>query len=154
MPIEGSENFKAAAQALNAAADKGLRTELYAAFRAAAKPLGEKVIAQGAAEMPKAGGLSARVAAAKVAQSNATTGKNPKVALSLKTREGYALKKFDAGEIRHRVFGSGRWVVQKIRPGAFTRPFEAGAGDVRKEVLKALERVAEQIRSGSAGGKF
>jgi hypothetical protein len=154
MPIEGTEQFKAAAQALNEAADKLLRKEVYAAFRTAARPLGETIVKQGAAALPKKGGLSARVAAAKVGQSNATTGKNPKVAISIRTREGYALAAMDRGILRHKVFNTGRWVTQKITPGAFTKPFEAGADDVRKEVLAALVRVAEQIKAGTAGGKF
>jgi hypothetical protein len=154
MAIEGNEQFTAAARALNEAADKALRKEVYAAFRTAAKPLGQQMVEEGSKHLPQRGGLGARVAAAKVSQSNATTGRNPSVALKIKVREGYDLKRMDQGEIRHRVFGTDTWVRQKIAPGAFTKPFQAGADAVRREVLRALERVAEQIRSGSAGGKF
>ncbi|MGX7679075.1 hypothetical protein ACSMXN_09255 [Jatrophihabitans sp. DSM 45814] len=156
MPVEANEQFTAAAKALNEAADKTIRTEVYAAFRRAAKPLGESIIREGSAELPHRGGLAARVAKAKLAQSNATTGNNPKVAISLKVREGYSLKSMDAGTIRHPVFSRADrtqvWVKQSIRSGAFTRPFEAGADPVRKEVLTALENVARQIRDGTARG--
>ncbi|HEY2088601.1 MAG TPA: hypothetical protein VGH54_21600 [Mycobacterium sp.] len=154
MTADGTEAFLAAAQALNEAGDKELRKEVYAAFRRVAKPLGERMIAEGAAELPHRGGLAARVAAARLSQSNATTGRNPAVAIKLKVREGYNLRTFDQGTIRHRVFGSNRWVAQSIRAGAFTRPFEAGADQVRKELIAALEKVANGIREGTEGGKF
>ena len=151
MPIEGTEQFKAAAHALNEAADKALRREVYKAFKTAAKPLGERIVQEGSGALPHRGGLSARVAAAKVGQQNATTGKNPKVAIKIRAREGYALAAMDRGVLRHKVFKTGRWVTQQIAPNAFTKPFQAGAEPVRKEVLAALVRVAEQIAGGSGG---
>lgn len=150
---DSSAQFREAAKALNEAADKGLRREVYAGFRKAAKPLGERMISQGAAEMPHHGGLAARIAASKLAQSNSTTGRNPSITLSLRSREGYDLKAMDAGILRHPVFG--RWLAgvkpQRLRPGAFTRPFEAGADGVRKEVIAALNRVNDQIVKQSGG---
>jgi hypothetical protein len=158
MPVDGTEQFKAAAHALNEAADKGIRREVYAAFRRVAKPLGEQIVEKGSQRLPRRGGLAARVAAAKVGQSNATTGKNPSVAIRVRAREGYDLKSVDAGTLRHPVFArAGRprvWSATKVNPNAFTAPFEGGVDQVRTEVLAALERVAEQIRSGSAGGSF
>jgi hypothetical protein len=147
--------FRQAAKALNEAGDKTLRKEVYGAFRRAVKPLGESVIAVGSAQLPRRGGLAARVAASKVGQSNATTGKNPAVSMSIRSREGYNLKAMDAGILRHPVFaqpGQKRvWAQQSIRALAFTTPFEAGAPAVRDEVMKALQAVADDIVAKSGG---
>jgi hypothetical protein len=151
--------FKAAAQALNAAGDKDLRNEVYAAFRKATKPLGESIIREGSAEMPRGGGLAARVAAAKMGQSNSTTGRNPGVALSFRTKPGttgqsYNLRALDAGIARHPTFGNRAvWRVTSIRAGAFTRPFEAGKEPVAQQVLLALEKVAQQIARTTTTGR-
>ena len=127
---------------------------MYRAFREAAKPLGQKIVERGAATLPHRGGLSARVAQSKVTQSNATTGKNPKVMLRVKTREGYDLKAMDRGQLRHPVYGRPVWVRQNVPAGEFTKPFEQGSEDVRRQVLAALERVADQIGRSTSGGRI
>lgn len=153
---DGTEQFRAAAQALNDAADREVRTQVYGAFRRAAKPLSDRMIQEGSPELPHRGGLAARVGRAKASQSNATTGRNPSVAIRLKTPDGYSLRAMDEGHVRHPVFArAGRprkWVVQSIPKHAFTKVFEAGADGVRKEVLDALEQVARDIRNGTARG--
>lgn len=152
-------DFKAASLALNEAGDKDLRNEVYSTFRKIAEPLGVHVIRSGSAELGHRGGLSARVAAAKMSQSNATTGRNPGVALSFRTRaskggQSYNLKAMDAGVLRHPVFaraGQPRvWRTQSIRAGAFTRPYEAKREPTAREVLQAMERVAEEITRRSS----
>jgi hypothetical protein len=158
-PDEGAAAFKAAAQALNDAADKDLRRQVYAEFRAAARPLGDKVIAEGSAALPHRGGLSIRVSKARMGQSNATTGHNPSIRLNFRVKEGYDLKAMDDGNVTHPVFarpGQPRvWRRQSIRAGAFTTPFEAEVGDVERDILTGLEKVSQEIvvktRRGSAG---
>lgn len=138
--------FRAAAQALNEAADKELRKQVYAAFRKASKPLGETVIREGSAKMPHRGGLSARLATAKLSQSNSTTGRNPGITLRIKSREGYELPALDRGRLRHPVFGRRRrWVLQRVPARAFSTPFEQGREQVANEVTRALEDVAQDI---------
>lgn len=154
--VEGTEQFQAAAQALNDAGDREIRKAVYAAFRRAGKPLGERIVAEGSAQMPRRGGLSARIAQAKVAQSNATTGRNPSVVLKLRTAQRYNLTAMDAGVLRHPVFDRPnklrRWVQQRVPARAFSTVFEAGADDVRAQLLDELEHVARQIRDGTARG--
>lgn len=149
----GAEEFKKAAQALNAAADKTLRREVYAGFRRAAKPLGIRVIASASEEMPHRGGLSMRIAASKMGQANSTTGRNPSVTLNFRSAQGYDLAAMDKGMLRHPVFGQSVWVTQPIRAGAFTRPFNAGADGVRKEMLTALRNVNDDIVRQSKGAR-
>jgi hypothetical protein len=154
--VEGTEQFQAAAQALNEAGDREIRKAVYAAFRRAGKPLGERMVSEGSAQLPRRGGLAARIARAKAVQSNATTGRNPSVVLKLRTTQGYNLTAMDAGVLRHPVFDRPpkvrRWVQQSVPPQAFTRVFEAGADEVRKELLTELEQVARDLRNGTARG--
>lgn len=144
MQTEGAAAFRAAAEALKEA-DKAARREVYAAFRKAARPLGVSVIRGGASEMPKRGGFAEQIARAKMTQSNAASGRNPGVSLSFKTKPSHNLKALDAGILRHKTFGHEPWKEQKVPEGAFTRPFEAGADPVRREILAALESVAHEI---------
>lgn len=155
----GTDNaaaFKAAALALNEAGDKDLRNEVYATFRRITKPLGEKVIAGGAAEMPKHGGFAAQVAAAKMGQSNATTGRNPGIALSFRTKPSHNLKTVDDGILRHPVFarsGATRvWVQQHVPAKAFTNPFLANRDPVAKEIVHTMDKVAQEIVHRSSRG--
>lgn len=147
-------DFRAAADALNEAADKELRKQVYARLRKIAKPLGVKVIREGSARLPRAGGLSARVAAAKMSQSNSTTGRNPGVALRFRTSPTMDLQGMDEGIVRHPYWG--HWVrgakPQSIRPRAFSDPFEAGREPVAAEIVKAMEDVAKQIEHQSESG--
>jgi hypothetical protein len=152
MADNGQSAFRAAAQALNEAGDKELRREVYAAFKKAAKPLGERIVRDGSAGLPHHGGLSARVAAAKVGQSNSTTGRNPGVALTLRTKPGDSgksmdLRTIDKGIVRHPVFGRRKvWRVTKVASELFTKAFEAGREPVARDVLDALQTVADRIQ--------
>jgi hypothetical protein len=152
MADNGQAAFRAAAQALNEAGDKELRREVYAAFKKAAKPLGERIVHGGSAGLPRRGGLSARVAAAKVGQSNSTTGRNPGVALTIRTKPGDTGKSMnlvtvDKGIVRHPTFGRRTvWRVTKVTPELFTKEFEAGREPVAREVLDALQTVADRIQ--------
>jgi hypothetical protein len=143
-----SSDFARAAAALRESGDVGLRRRVGAELRAIGKPVGRAVIADAAPRLPRRGGLSARVAAARVGQTNATTGRSPRVTVNLSTREGYALGPMDRGQLRHPIFGhKKRWVTQRLDPGAFTEPFEEQAPRAQAAMLRALERVAADVRS-------
>lgn len=146
--VEGTEQFARAAKALNELGDRGVRRAVYKGFRETARPLGEAARAGGAAAMPKRGGMSARIAAARIGQTNATTGSNPRIVVSLATREGYDLPGLNRGTLRHPVFGHRKtWRSQAVKAGAFTDAFEAQAPRARAAVIRQLEQVtAEAVR--------
>jgi hypothetical protein len=154
---EGTEEFRRAALALRLAADRTLKKEVTATLRSVTRPLAVAMIQQGSSELPRRGGLSARVAATKAQHWVGTTGNAPSAAIKLRTREGYKLKGIDEGTIRHPIFKRGtprkdwKWRAQSIRSGAFTRPFLAGADAVRDGLMAALERVTEDIEQRSRG---
>ena len=143
--IEGTEQFRAAAKALNELGDREVRKAVYRSFREIAKPLGEAARDSGAEAMPHRGGLSARVAASKVGIRNSTTGRNPGVAIILTTREGYKLGYLNQGSLRHPVFGHRKtWRGQTVPAGKFTEGFEKGADKVRAKVIDALETTTSE----------
>jgi hypothetical protein len=143
--VEGSEDFKRAANALTGLGDKQLRLATGRGLRTAAKPLGEAMVRAGAADMPRRGGLSARVAASKVGVTASLTGANPRVLIRLRTRQGDDLSGMDRGQVRHPVFSrAGRrptWVRQSVPAGSFTRAFNAGAPQVREALSRQIQQV-------------
>lgn len=152
---ENSVAFRAAVKALNEYADKGFLKEVRADMRRAAKPLGDKVIREGAAEMPKRGGLSRELAKAKMSQSNTTSGRNPGVSMLFRTKPSHDLKSIDGGTVRHPNWGrrgKGQWSETKVTPGAYSRPFEAGAPEVAHEIVSGLTRIASDIAQRTERG--
>lgn len=145
---EGTQEFVKAAHALNDLGNRKVRLAVYKGFRNSARPLGQSMVRAGAAAMPKRGGLSERVASSSVGISNATTGRNPRVELRLKTPQGYDLKAMDAGELRHPVFARANakrtWVRQGVPAGSFTAAFEEGAPGVRAELIRELNTVIDE----------
>lgn len=156
--VEGTADFIKAARALNEAGDRELRKAVYRGFRTAAMPLGQRMIAGLAADMPKRGGLSARIAASKAGIRNATTGSNPRVVITLRSPSGTKLKPLNEGNLKHPVFArkgsdrkSFRWVMQSVPSGAATRAFNEGAPAVRAVVIRDLNQVIDETaRKGSS----
>ena len=152
MTADGTADFIRAAHALNEAGDRELRKGVYRGFRSAARPLGESMVQALAGDMPKRGGLSARVANSKVSIRNATTGSNPRVAITVRGPKGaMAVGAMNAGNLRHPVFGRKTWVSQHVPAGAATRAFEEGAPAVRRIIVRDLNAViAETAKKGSS----
>jgi len=150
---EGAAAFRAAAQALREAGDKDLRREVSASLREVTKPFGARIIRHGAVEMPHRGGLSARLAKARMTQTNAMNGRSPGIGMRFKVREGYDLAALDKGNLKHPVFARpGRprvWATQRVPRDAYTREFLAGRDQVAGELVHTLESVTERIAQRS-----
>lgn len=142
-----AESFRAAAKALNAAGDKDLRREVYRTFREMTRPLALEVIREASVVLPHRGGLSGRVAAAKIGQTNATTGASPRITVNLSTREGYDLRRMDQGIVWHKVWGRKPWRRQTVPAAAFSDAWERRAPQAAEKVLEALEQVTRKIGS-------
>lgn len=143
--IKGTEDLQRVADALKQAADKDLQRATSAALRVEAKPLGLRVLRAGAEEMPRRGGLADRVGSlGSVGVSSALRGRSASVSVLLRNK-GVDLKSMDAGFVRHRVFGRGPWVRQRVPAGAFRRAFEAEAAEVREKAVKAAQGVLDDV---------
>lgn len=149
---EGADDLNRLAAALKQAADKDLQKQVSKVMREVAKPLGEKVLREGAADLPSRGGLADHVAAkGRIGVSNSLAGKSASVTLALRNK-GVRFAAMDRGKLRHPVFGrpgktrkEWAWAQQAIRPGAFSRVFEAEAPMVRGEVTKAAQEVLNNV---------
>lgn len=137
--VQSSDYLKAARALKNA--DRTIRLEYSRAVRVIAKPLGETVLARGADKLPRKGGLSDRVKAAKVSVSATQT----RAVVSLKTEEGYDLRAMNRGRLRHPTYGHKPWVGQAIEAGVFTQAFEEEAPAARAALLAAGERALKKI---------
>lgn len=140
-----AEGFQAAARALNAAGNRDLRREVYRTFKEIAKPAAQETVAEASAQLPRRGGLSARVAAAKIGQTNATTGSSPRITVNLSTREGYDLRRMDEGTVWHKVWGREPWKRQTVPARAFSAAWERRAPELADKVMQALERTTKGI---------
>lgn len=147
--IKGADDFARLARDLRAIDDKELRREFYAGINRATKPLKADAKASARRDLPKRGGLNEFVAKTSLT-TRSRGGQNPGVRIvARKSKKGGRKSDVDAidrGRLRHPVFGNRRvWVEQRVRPGWFTEPMEAGAGPVRRELLGVLDDVKRKV---------
>lgn len=152
--VEGAWQLKVLSRHLKEAGPegKGLRKELLKEIRKAVEPAKDAARASAAADLPHRGGLAALIAGSKFTSRTKLGGRDVGVIISARHRKTggrpgmIALKAMDRGRLRHPVFGNRKvWVTQAVRPGWFTRPMEATAPAVRRDVLDAMEKTAEKI---------
>lgn len=127
-------------------ADKVIQKRLRTGLQAAAKPLAERVVREGAEKMPGRGGLRARIAASRPGITAALGGRTVSVSVRIANRQKDALGGLDSGTLRHPVYKTGRWVTQSVPADAFSDAFRRGAPkateDVNAEIGKALSEIA------------
>lgn len=142
LEIRGADNLAALSRRLRAAGEqgKGLRRELMRGIQRSTRPLKDDARAN-TDRLPQSGGLGDVVKRAKIVTKTRSGGQRVGVRIVAKGVGVMA----DKGMVRHRVFGGDVWVNQSVPPGWFTDAMEAGAPDVRREIVDAIERVARQI---------
>jgi hypothetical protein len=142
--ITGAEEFGRLSTRLNAA-DKTIQREFSTALNRATKPIKAKAKASALSTLPSSGGLAARVAGARLSVRRTTRGKN----IGIRIVAGSAkqqLAGIDKGSVKHPTFGNrSAWVTQRVNAGWFTRPMLNSASDVRRELLKAMDDVADKL---------
>lgn len=150
--IKGTDELQKVADALKEAGDKDLQKRVSKAMREVAKPLGDKVLREGAAELPRRGGLSDYVASkGKIGISNSLRGRSASVTLKLHNK-GVRFGAMNQGRLRHPVYGrpllsrkEWGWSTQSVRPGMFTRPFDAAAPEAAQEVTQAAQAALNDV---------
>lgn len=143
--VRGAEDFIRLSKALKHAGRTEMRKELNAGLKRAAKPLIAKTRAEARQRLPQRGGLAERVAKApqrvQVRTGARTAGVRIVVAGSAK-----GPRNANRGFIRHPVFGNREvWVEQKVPAGWFDDPLKASAPEVRNDLEKVLESIADQV---------
>ena len=136
-----SEFQKAGAQLLELGDRKlvlGMRRDL----RALGKPVGDKVLEAIAAEMPKRGGLAARIRAQ--GRMSVLVNLRTGVRIQLANKGGMYMGQVEGGTIRHPVYGHAKkWVAQFVPSGAGA---EAFAKEADALAVAVADRVAEAAR--------
>lgn len=151
--VRGADQLARAARALKAqgTSGNGIRKELLRGIRASTKPLIIDVKQSAVTDLPHEGGLNKTVAFdSRFATRTRTSGSQVGVRIVATSKVVRDLEAMDRGELRHPVRATGPrkswvWVEQRIRPGWFSRPLRDGAPTVRKELLRAMERVVHDV---------
>lgn len=150
LDLKGAEDYERFAHALKAAGDRDLRLAVGRNLRAVGKPVGQRVLAEAAREMPQRGGFANRVATSPVGIRITTTAHNTSVALSLGGgRKGMDLKALEEGVLRHPVFKrpdrGAPWVRQAVPAGAFDRALQGERLRVQDAMLDALHDTVSDV---------
>lgn len=136
--VKGADQLAKLAAALKEAGNKDLQRELSKALNRAVKPLKSDIKQSAQSVLPKRGGYAAAIAASKLSTRRPNTSKG--TGLRIVGRNRYSLYHADQGVIRH---GTGK--DQAITPGWWTKPTEAIAPEVRKEIESAMAEVVKKI---------
>lgn len=149
--IEGADQLSKVAVALKQHGSKELRGELTKAITRSVKPLKKDVKAHATNVLPSRGGLGARVAKTTLQHRRRTSASNPGISIHAKpsSRTLRDPARVDKGRARHPVYGMAAsraaWVLQDVPPGWFTKPLQDGGSEVREEIVKAMQDVADKI---------
>lgn len=143
--------------------DKPLQKEVYAGLTRAVKPLTAAVKREAAATLPHRGGYARLMAAQVRIRVNRRGGTAIRlVAAARGRREQRDVRRANAGELRHPVYGRRRlrlwtkttprrripggqpipnpWTTTAVRPGFVYRPVDRNGLTVRQELIAAVER--------------
>ena len=137
----GSAEFERVARAFRRA-DGELPRELMIALEKSSKPLRRDAKASALANLPKRGGLNRVIAGARMSVRRRANG----IRITAKGIEQLGLT--NAGTVRHPVRGHrDRWVTQAIPKARnwFVKPMQDGAPKVRRELVKAVDKIARRI---------
>lgn len=142
--VQGEEfrRFQAKLKTLDKDIQRAVRKEMNTTIRAAGQRVVGDVKGAAASDLPKAGGLAARVAARPVKVSVTQRAVTIRVI-------GMDAKSTNRGKLRHPVYarpGQPRtWVSQAIRPGWFTRQMEKETPTFRVAIMIAVEQGLRRV---------
>jgi hypothetical protein len=158
--VQGAQAFQILAAHLKETGEGGLRRNLQKAIRDAAAPVARKI---GSTEHldPYLPDRYAAVLAAdlKVTVHAQAGGTNPGITIMARApttsggaRGGRAIRRINAGNLRHPVFAdrtaprrSWRWTDQDVRPRFFDDPPTEAAPQIRDKILAAMRDTCDQI---------
>lgn len=124
--------------------DRDLKARVRGRLQSIGKPIGEEVIAEGSGPMPRRGGLRAHLMQGRVGM---TLGRD-RVSLRLGNRTGIQLRPLNEGRLRHRVFGSDRWVVQSVRRDTYSDAFLDRRAEVAADLMDEVSALLKEVGRG------
>lgn len=146
--IEGSDKLGALSEALRRYGTVGLEKELYDGITRAVEPLVAAVKKSLKGHLPDR--YAEAVATSLVERAVRLTGSNPGVRLTAsaknvrgKQRDLVSLNK---GRLRHPLYGNREWWYdQDVKKGFWDEPLADASDEVRKELVKVLDNIAEEL---------
>lgn len=140
LEIKGGEQFAAVARAFRQAEGE-LPRELVKALERSAKPLRKDAKASALEHLPSSGGLNHIVAGARMTVRRIANG------VRIVAKGIDQLRLTNQGKIVHPTYGHRPRKLQPIPKAKdwFTRPLRDGEPKVRKELVKALDKIARRI---------
>lgn len=150
--IRGSDDIAALVKRINAHADKkAFRKELYSGLNRASKGVREEM-KESTGEppvLPTRGGLQALLKSKQSVTTSMRGGKYAGVRVTVKSRKGGAdlASIHRTGRVRHRVFGTNRWVTQSVgvKPHWMDETFEDQKPHVKREIVRVMEDIARKV---------
>jgi hypothetical protein len=141
--VRGADQLARLSKQLKEAGNKDLQRELSRAIAQALKPLKADLQESARTTLPRRGGLGERIARSKFRTRRNRQG------LRLQAVSQDSIRKIDRGFVRHPVFGNREvWRGQRVAMGWWSKPVEAAAPKVRRELEQAMDRVAKKIVRG------
>ena len=159
MPVKvsvvGHHKLGRVARAARDAEDVDAAQQLRRAMTAGAKPLQKAVKDNVGNYMPRSGGYAATLKKAlRLNTKQNHSGRSAGIRIvcrAVGAKRHRDVRALEGGRLRHPVFGrrDRKWVLQAIRPHFFTGPINDNAGEVRDELLDAMDRVAQRIAAAA-----
>lgn len=152
--IQGEDDYERFARALKAAGDKKLMRNVNKSMREAAKPIGERMLRDGAAKLPHRGGFSARVASTPPAMQFRVSANSVYAAIVFgqNKRKGIDFRSIDAGILRHPVFARATqtrdewtWTRQAVVPAAFSEELPKHLPEFRSALVEAIQQTLNDV---------
>ena len=142
--VTGAGDLERLAKRLKAEGGNELKKELLRGIRETNKPTIVKVRRSAAENLPKRGGLAAKVAKETIGTRTRLTGQGAGVTIQRKRGRG-----LNAGRLRKPLFGDkGHWYSQAVAKDWFNRPIEDDAPHIRNGIQKVMQNVAAKITRG------
>jgi hypothetical protein len=141
--IRGADQLAKLARDLKDAGRKDLQRELSQAINRAVKPVKQQISHEASAVLPRRGGLAREASGARLATRRRATAKVAGVRLAV-SKSPVSLWHLNQGIIRHRRDGK-LIESQHTAPGFWDRPTEAAAGEVRRQLMVALDEISRKL---------
>lgn len=142
--IRGAEDLATLARRLKEAGRNDLKKELQKGIREAGASTVLKIRESALENLPRRGGLAARVAAEKATVASRYSGSAARV--TIRRRRGRGL---NAGRLRHPLFGNtSHWFQQRVKSEWFDDPIRDSAPEMRRKIEAAVNAVTSKIARG------
>jgi len=142
--IRGAGELEKLAKRLKDTGGNDLKRELLRGIRETNKPTTAKVRKSAAENLPRRGGLAAKVAREPIGTRTRLTGNSAGVTISRKRGRG-----LNEGRLRKPLFGDREhWFQQTVAKDWFSKPIEDDAPKIRDGLQRVMQDVAAKIARG------